>query len=103
MWKYIITWCVVNMVTDRCPDANKVDEFGRGGSVMSVCAVHHFHYEYDCGHAKVFYNADSAKAFYKRAKELEPEKYKVDTIYFQNFYNGSLKDVEIDSVRLVAE
>ena len=99
MWKFIITWCVVTIATDPCPDANKVDEFGRGGSAINVCAVHHFHYEYDCEHTKIFNDRDSAMTFYKKAKELEPAKYKFDTTYFQFFSNGNLKDVKIDSVR----
>lgn len=103
MLKFIITWCVVTMVTDPCPDANKVDEFGRGVSGMTSCAVYHFHYEYDCEHTKIFTDRDSAIVFYNKAKNLEPEKHKIDTTYYQFFSNGSLKDVKIDSVRWGAE
>ena len=43
MWKYIITWCLVTVVSDPCPDLMKKDEFGRQSNIS--CAALHYHYE----------------------------------------------------------
>lgn len=81
MWKFIVTWCIQMMVTDPCPDAGKVDEFGRLENYGIGCTVHHFHFENECGYSIEYCAKDSALAFYERAtKERDIVNVKLDSI-----------------------
>ena len=90
MWKFIVMWCLSTVVSDPCPDANKVDEFGRKSSPFTTCAVFHFHIEKDCNHSKEFFSRKSAFEFYGKAKKEE-----IDTEFFMN---SGIVDIKIDSV-----
>jgi len=91
MWKYIVTWCIVNVVSDPCPNINKTDEFGRKGSGMISCAVFHHHLEHDCGHEKEFLNKTDAHSFYNRAAANAYG-------FGRGIWSGGLSGVKIDSV-----
>lgn len=78
MIKYIISWCVINVIADPCPGLG-VDQFGRK-SIYS-CAVYHCHQEYKCGNTKSFNNRTDAMQFYKDANEEQGlDSVKIDSI-----------------------
>ena len=87
MWKFIITWCLAMTVIDPCPDAGRIDEFGR--ELTSVCLVYHYHTEYDCRHYREFFNRDSAFKFYDNAKREA-----------MGWSHERLDSVKIDSIRI---
>lgn len=89
--KYIVFWIIINVVPMPCPDANKIDEFGRESSGFSTCAVYHFKIERK-SKTKEFFSRDSAFAFYNRAKKLETKSFIA--------FDGNLEDVKIDSVKI---
>ena len=92
MWKYIVTWCIMSTAPTPCPDAARVDEFGRIQNSYFSCAVAHFKTVEDCDFSKTFTQRDSAYAFYNRSKSAN----KKLTWYEQD----RVTNVKIDSFRL---
>ena len=92
MIKWIVYWCIVNIVPTGCPgyDIREADEFGRIGSSMISCAVFHTKKELDCNHTESFTNRDSAIAFYNRAL-LESEGW-------TSWQNPGIEQVRLDSI-----
>lgn len=97
MIKYIITWVLVKIIPTACPDAGKADKFGRVQSSYNTCAV--FHAERKTEKQKrIFYNSDSAKAFYQELME-EGKKGSgmfsdgIDSVIFRSeiFYKAKIK------------
>ncbi len=91
MIKYIVFWCIVNIIPTGCPDAGvSVDEFDRIGNSMISCNVFHSKKVVECGYTKTFTDRDSAVAFYNRAL-LESEG-------VMSWQNPGIEQVRIDSV-----
>lgn len=89
--KYIIFWVLSEMVPTSCPDAGKLDQFGRGVNSGFSCAVLHMREE-RTDLKRVFYNRDSAKTFYKEAI-IESKKKNI-------FEHSDIQAVRIDSLKL---
>lgn len=80
MIKYIITWALIKWVSVPCPDAAfTVDEFGRTILLRPyMCAVSHSERQVE-RRAVVFYNRDSAMAFYGLAISEKIDSVKIDS------------------------
>lgn len=95
MFKFIVTWMVVTIVPDSCPDAGKVDQFGRVVNRGYSCAVFHAKTVFN-PQKKEFGNRDSAFAFYRDALKHQPDSNSIITMWSDN----NLADVKIDSVKI---
>ena len=87
-WIFIVTWVLSYTVPTPCPDANKVDEWGRKS--MMTCAVYHCKVVKE-SHSKTFYNRDEAIIFYKKSMKEQG-----DNNSF--IFNNGIIDVKIDSI-----
>jgi len=66
MWKFIVTWCVLNEI--MLPNQGRIDEFGRAS--MAVTLEYRCKIEQDCDHSKEFFNREDAFKFYREAYKL---------------------------------
>ncbi len=82
MIKYIVYWCLINVVQISCPNQQAKDEFGGTSPWNMVTAMYCTDVYYDCENAKEFTNRDSAVAFYDRALES----YNVDSVRIDSIY-----------------
>ena len=90
MYKYIITWVVSTVVSMECPDANRLDEFGSGGSSYTTsCMVYHCKTITETK-SKTFKDKDSAFAFYNRGKNK--------TVHDLFGITGGITEMKIDSL-----
>lgn len=81
MYKYIVFWTLVAWVSDPCPDTPRKNEFGQyvpsnGYGLNMSCLVAHGH-EVSRTYSKSFYAADSAHAFFDRAKKQHEQEQKL--------------------------
>lgn len=91
MWKYIVTWVLVNVVPVDCPDAGKTDDFGRKSNMNGSCSVYHTK-NVEENQKKEFFKRSDAFDFYYRSKE-ESKKTNLMGIH-------DIKFVKIDSVKI---
>ena len=85
---YNVLWRIAHEITDPCPDAHKIDKFGRLSGGMIGCLVHHYHIEYEYK-SKEFVERELAFNFYNEALQE------------QSYYSGILStDGNIDSVQI---
>lgn len=88
MWKYIITWCIINSIP--C-DFTRIDEFGR--RFYDYDLVDCRYKVYDCNHRKEFIDRSEAFSFYKRALlEVASDE------YYLGSENNNLYNITIDSL-----
>ena len=87
--RYIIFWTLITLVPTVCPDYGRKDDLGRVINPGISCAVMHFRTEKE-SLSKVFYNRDSASAFYKVViNESKKEQF---------FQQNSIELIRIDSL-----
>ena len=72
MIKYIVIWILATTVQIPCPDADKVDEFGRSSGSYVGCLVLHTRTDYDTLQQS-FITKGNAELFYNKAKKEIPE------------------------------
>lgn len=82
---YIVTWCILNMVSDPIPPS--ADKFGR--EEMMVTLAYRAHTVEDCGHEKYFVSRKEAFEFYVEAKDNEAG----------YSWRAGLSQVKIDSLK----
>ena len=85
--KYAVYWILTQHVSIPCPDANKVDEFGRKS--MTACCVNHVK-EVKEKVSKEFFDKDLAQDFYDRLKKESS----IDSIFSQT----KISDVEFKEI-----
>lgn len=92
MYKYIITWVISTVVSEPCPDANRVDEFGIENNGYTTCAVFHGKIVKE-SKTKNFIDRDSAFYFYNRGTKQ---------INNNGFYGlgSSITEIKIDSIKV---
>jgi hypothetical protein len=93
MIKYIVIWILATTVQVPCPDAGKVDEFGRNSGMYNSCSVLHTSTDYDTLQQE-FLIKEKAELFYDNAK-------KEVTKGFSFFLGSDIIQVEMYEMKLI--
>ena len=86
---WIVTWCIVSVIQDPCPEKPYTDKFGIVHDPSIGCTVFHAHKEYDCDHRATFIYRDSAVAFYDDATREQAD------------HSSRIARVKFDSVKIL--
>jgi hypothetical protein len=99
MWKFIITWCVLNEI--MLPNQRTTDEYGR--TSMSTTLEYRYEIKADCNHSKDFFSRKDAFKFYREAYKQQADTIRFDSTYYVIERGWDLRNVKIDSVFIKAD
>lgn len=89
MYKYIVTWVLLNVNVTECPDQKELDSLYGTKSYSVSCGVAHFETSEKTKN-KIFDNREKAFIFYNKLEEKKQ---------YYNFIYGGIKEIRIDSIK----